>query len=40
VGEKLIGKAIANALPHLDDDVKEAKETTIVKGWSGEGSRI
>jgi hypothetical protein len=35
VGEKLIGKAIANALPHLDDDVEEAKETTMVEGWRG-----
>jgi hypothetical protein len=35
VGEKLIGKAIANALPCLDDDVEEAKETTMVEGWRG-----
>ncbi len=35
MGEKLIGKAIANALPHLDDDVEEAKETTMVEGWRG-----
>jgi hypothetical protein len=40
VGEKLIGKAIANALPCLNDDVKEAKEITMVEGWSGEGLRI
>jgi hypothetical protein len=26
---------IANALPCLDDDVEEAKETTMVKGWRG-----
>jgi hypothetical protein len=32
IAEKLIGKAIANALPHLNDDVEEAKETTMVGG--------
>jgi hypothetical protein len=35
VGEKLIGKVITNALPCLDDDAKEAKETTMVEGWRG-----
>jgi hypothetical protein len=40
VGEKFIGKVIAKALPCLGDDVEEAKETTMVEGWSGEGLRI
>jgi hypothetical protein len=35
VGEKLIGKAIANALCLVDDDVEGAEETTMVKRWQG-----
>ena len=33
VGEKLIGKAIANALCFVDDGVEAAEETTMVEGW-------
>ncbi len=33
--EKLIGKAIANALCLVDDDVEGAEETTMVKRWRG-----